>query len=91
MSLDLFNGMFEFLGALFIFLSIIKLYKEKKVRGVSWMHVGYFTSWGIWNLFYYPHLGQWTSFFGGVAIVIVNLVWLCQIMYYIFLERSSKC
>ena len=91
MSPDLFNGIFELLGAPFIFLSIIKLYKEKKVHGVSSMHVLFFTSWGFWNLFYYPHLDQWASFFGGVALVIVNLVWLGQIAYYMFLERSSKC
>ena len=88
---DLFNGIFEILGAPFIFLSIIKLYKEKKVRGVSWVHVAYFTSWGFWNLFYYPHLNQWISFFGGVAVVVTNLIWLCQIIYYIFLERNGKC
>jgi len=88
---DIFNGMFESLGCLFIFLSIIKLYKEKKVRGVSWVHVAYFTSWGFWNLFYYPHLNQCISFFGGVAVVVTNLIWLCQIIYYIFLERNGKC
>jgi len=42
----------------------------------------FFTSWGMWNLFYYPHLGQWYSFAGGVFIVSVNTFWLGQIIYY---------
>lgn len=84
---DLINGLFECSGGFFIALSIIKLYKEKKVRGVSWLHVGFFTSWGFWNLYYYPHLGQWFSFIGGLALVISNTIWLVQIAYYTGRER----
>jgi len=79
---DLVNGSYELLGAPFIFLSVIQLYKEKKVHGVSWMHAAFFATWGFWNLYYYPHLDQWFSFIGGVAIVIVNTFWLGQILYY---------
>ena len=43
---DNINSSFEFFGGLFILLSIIKLYKDEKVRGVSFIHVGYFAMWG---------------------------------------------
>jgi len=79
---DYANGLFELLGAPFIFLSVIKLYKEKSVRGISWVHAAFFASWGYWNLYYYPHLNQWMSFYGGVAIVLVNTIWLIQLIYY---------
>lgn len=79
---DVVNGSYELLGAPFILLSVCKLYKDKKVQGVSWVHAGFFTTWGLWNLYYYPHLGQWCSFFGGIAIVAVNAVWLGQLIYY---------
>jgi hypothetical protein len=79
---DIFNGSFELLGAPFIFLSVIKLYKDKIVAGVSWLHAGFFATWGYWNLYYYPHLDQWASFAGGVLIVIINTIWLCQLIYY---------
>jgi hypothetical protein len=85
---DLINGTFESAGGFSIALSIIKLYREKTVRGVSWLHVGFFTSWGFWNLFYYPHLGQWFSFIGGLALVISNTIWLGQIAYYTIRERQ---
>ena len=56
---DQVNGLFELLGGLFISLTCIKLYKDKKVRGLSFVHIAYFTMWGYWNIHYYPHLGQW--------------------------------
>lgn len=84
---DLINGIFESAGGFFIALSVYKLHCEKKVRGVSWIHVAFFSSWGFWNLFYYPHLGQWASFWGGLFLVTVNLIWLGQIVYYGWQER----
>ena len=39
---DIVNGIFESCGSLFILTSIIKLYHDKKVRGVSWVHAGFF-------------------------------------------------
>jgi len=85
---DIINGSYELFGAPFIFLSVIKLYKDKKVQGVSWIHAGFFTTWGVWNLYYYPSLDQWFSFFGGVAIVIVNTIWLFQLIYYSKLKKK---
>ncbi len=79
---DIVNGTYELIGAPFIFLSVLNLYKQKKVKGVSWIHVCFFTTWGYWNLFYYPHLNQWFSFYGAIAIVIANTIWLCQLIYY---------
>ena len=87
---DAMNGMFELLGAPFIFLSVIKLYKEKVVRGVSWYAVAFFASWGYWNLFYYFHLHQYCSWIGGMFIVIVNTTWLIQMAYYIKKENNDK-
>lgn len=86
---DLVNGCFEASGGWFIYQSIKKLYRDKSVRGVSWKHVAFFSTWGYWNLFYYPHLDQWLSFAGGVGIVITNTIWLLQIAYYLGLENKT--
>lgn len=85
---DLINGIFEVCGAPFIMMSIIALNKDKKVRGVSWMHVSFFSAWGYWNLYYYPHLNQWASFYGGLFLVVTNTVWLGQIFYYLRKEKD---
>ena len=87
-SPDIVNGAFESLGACFILQSIIKLHRDKLVRGVSWLHSGFFAAWGYWNLFYYPYLDQWLSFVGGIGIVATNTFWLGQIIYYTQKEKA---
>ncbi len=85
---DTLNGLFELMGGFFILPSVIRLWKDKKVRGVSWIHVLYFSTWGYWNLYYYPHLEQWLSFSGGIFLVIVNSIWAVQMIYYIKKEKT---
>ena len=89
MSPDIINACFELFGAPFALLSIIALYRKKVVRGVSWVHISFFALWGLWNLFYYPYLGQWYSFAGGVALTSINSVWLYQLIYYTWKEKRS--
>lgn len=82
MTPDNINGIFEVLGCSFILPSVVKLHREKMVRGVSWLHALFFWSWGVWNMFYYPSLDQWWSFAGGVALFSANTVWVGQLIYY---------
>ena len=79
---DLINGMLEIGGSIFMLKNVMMLYQDKVVRGVHWAPAGYFAMWGLWNLFYYPQLGQWFSVGGSVALVIVNIVWFSQMIYY---------
>ena len=79
---DLVNCIFEAFGGFFIGLSVLKLHRDKQVRGVALPYVLFYTSWGYWNLYYYPSLGQWASFWGGFGVVAVNTVWFAQILYY---------
>lgn len=87
---DIINGLFEFAGAWALSLNVRKLWKEKIVRGVHWSSVCFFSSWGAWNIIYYPHLEQWFSFIGGVALVLVNATWLIQILYYNHKENELE-
>lgn len=83
------NGMFEFLSGFFILLHCLKMYQDKKVRGVSMLAAVYFTSWSYWNLHYYPNLGQWYSFIGGGFTTICHTIWLSMILYYIRKEKHE--
>lgn len=85
---DTVNGIFESCGAFFILQSVIKLHRDKVVRGVSWIHSSFFAAWGYWNLYYYPSLDQWFSFWGGIGIVTTNTIWLMQIVYYEHKEQQ---
>ncbi len=82
MNPDLINGLFEFIGSLMIWANVARILKDKEVKGIDWRVTGFFWAWGLWNLFYYPHLDQWWSFAGGVSIVIANTVWLSLAWWY---------
>lgn len=85
MTPDLINGLFELLGGAMIWSNVLRIRKDKLVRGVDWRVTGFFWAWGLWNLFYYPHLDQWLSFAGGTVIVAANCVWL----YYAWKYRKA--
>ena len=79
---DHINALFIFCGAGFLFLNVLKIYKDKCLKGYNWLATIFFSSLGIWNLFFFSHLEQWWSFAGTIAIVTVNTFWLGQIFYY---------
>lgn len=84
---DVINACFEMFAGLFCFNHIRILVKDKKVRGVSILSTIFFTSWGFWNLYYYPYLEQWWSFYGGLFIVVANIIWVYLMIHY---SREEK-
>jgi len=84
MTPDMLNGAFELLGGGFIWSNVWRLYRDRRVRGFDWRSVAFFWSWGMWNLFYYPHLGQWWSLAGGVFIALANMAWLGLLGWFYF-------
>jgi hypothetical protein len=79
---DLVNGAYEFGAGFAVLLHCVQLFKDKEVKGASALATSFFFSWGIWNLYYYPHLDQWASFYGGLSIVAANCAWLLMMLYY---------
>lgn len=79
---DIINGIFEAGLACFLWRGVLMLRTDKIVRGFYWPTVAWTTAWGIWNLGYYPHLNQWASFIGGIAVVAVNIIWLGHVAWY---------
>ena len=55
------NGLSELGGAAFLILNIRRMHVGRQLRGAHWGPGGFFTTRGVWNLFYNPHLGQWWS------------------------------
>ena len=80
---DLINGIFETVGGVTIFLNCWRLYKDKEVKGVIWQLTIFYTLWGFYNIYYYPHLDQWLSFVGGLFMVIGNALWIAQVIWYL--------
>lgn len=85
MLIDYINGGFEALSGFFVLNHCRVLMRDKAVAGVSITSVCFFTLWGIWNLYYYPSLGQMLSFYGGLFIVSANAIYI-----YLLIKYSRK-
>jgi len=72
---DLINGAFEVCGGFLCWFNVRILLIDRVVKGVFWPVQAFFAVWGWWNLYYYPSLGQWYSFAGGIFLVAGNTVW----------------
>lgn len=72
---DLINCTFECLGGLAVLASCYRTYKSKSADGVSLITIGFFTSWGFWNLYYYPSLGQVVSGVAAIGVCAANSLW----------------
>lgn len=81
---DKINSVFEAAGGAFIVLSIIQVWMDKSVAGVSLYHVGFFAGWGYWNLYYYKAIRQRFSFLASIGVTVANTVWLALLIYYKF-------
>lgn len=79
---DLINGLFELFGGIAIWGHVRAILRDQKIAGFSPWACAFFTSWGYWNLYYYPHLHQWISFVGGLGIVAGNTAWIMLIWRY---------
>jgi hypothetical protein len=79
---DVVNALFEFGGSIVLWFNVVQTYRDKGYRGVTVASTFFFSTWGYWNLYYYPSLNQWLSFFGGCSIVAANTAWLVLMLYY---------
>lgn len=87
MNPDHMNALFEIAGGAFVMLNVRALWRDRRVRGVSWVCVAFFAGWGYWNLWYYPAIGQWASFTGAAGVAIANTIWLCLLGWFSFVQR----
>jgi hypothetical protein len=86
--LDAINSFFEMGMFVVILMGIYKLVQDKYVAGFHWAQVAFPMSWGMFNLVYYPSLGQTLSTVAAVFVVVANIVYLILITYY--LQKGKK-
>ena len=87
MTPDHINGAFEGGGALLLALNTHALWRDRRIQGVHWGPIVFWSLWGVWNLYYYPSLGQTWSFVGGCGVVTMNLLWLGLLGWYKLVKR----
>lgn len=85
---DTINALFELGGSIVTWMNFFKLLKDKGVKGVYWATWVFFSSWGIWNIYYYPTLGQYLSFYAGILLASGNIAWLIAAGYFIWSKKK---
>jgi membrane protein YdbS with pleckstrin-like domain len=78
---DFINAAFEALASVFVLNHARMLWKSRQGFSVSILSTIFFAIWGMWNVWYYPHLGQWFSFWAGIAVMISNFIWIFVIWH----------
>jgi hypothetical protein len=79
---DIVNGTLEALSGVMVLNHCRVLRADRRVAGVSIASVAFFTFWGVWNLFYYPALGQLWSLAGGVVVMAANGLYVAMLLHY---------
>lgn len=64
---DAVNGLLEFVGALMLAMNVVAGRRNKQIKGIHWAPTVFFTTWSVWNLYFYPSLDQWLSFVGSLG------------------------
>jgi hypothetical protein len=88
MTPDHINAAFELFGAVFTWRNALQLHRDKQIKGVYWPITAFFAAWGVWNLYYYPAIGQMLSFYAGMILVLGNIIWVVQAVMYSRRDRG---
>jgi hypothetical protein len=82
MNPDLINGLFECAGSVAIWANVLRLFRDKEVKGTHWEVMIFFAAWAGYNLFYYPHLNQMWSLAGAISMFVAEWVWVGLAVWY---------
>lgn len=82
-KLDLINGLLEFGSGIFMIPNIIRIAKDKEIKGVTTIPTVYFTAWGLFNVTaFYSGMNLPLSVIGGFTVTIANVIWLSMVYYF---------
>lgn len=82
MKPDVVNAIFEAGGAALLCMNVQRLYQDKKLSGVALAPTIWWQVWGAWNLYFYAAVGQRASWYAGMAVFVVNTIWVLMAIKY---------
>ena len=86
--MDEINSFFISVASIFYFLNLLKLYKDKEVKGISILSIVFFSTWNFWTLYFF-----WDTEFSltrnaYIAVAISNFLYLSLLFRYMVLDKK---
>jgi len=79
---DLITGILEVTAGFFQFLNCRQIIRDREIKGVLWHLTFFYTSWSLWDVWYFAHLGQWFAWAGTWVVLSASVLWLHLAIYY---------
>lgn len=89
MWVDVVNAGFEGLGAVLIWINVLRVRRDGAVRGVDWRVSAAWLVPSIWYAVYYAKLGHWFSLGAHSIMLLGSLVWVAHAVVYDRRNRDS--
>ncbi len=77
-------------SAILQLLNVRAIRKSRSIAGIHWLPTAFFAGWGIYNLWFYAALNLPYAWWAGMAITLVNLIWLGHLWYYARARGNSN-
>ena len=80
---DQINSAFVLMAALFYVLNLLKLMKDKEIKGISKISIGFFSLWNVWTLFFFIKVSEyWWTIGAYVLVAILNVAYITLMIKY---------
>ena len=80
---DQINSGFIFVAGIFYVLNLLKLIKDKDVKGISKLSIVFFSIWNIWTLFFFLMVTEfWWTIGAYIIVTVLNIVYIILMIKY---------
>ncbi|MCX6159238.1 MAG: hypothetical protein NTY74_14755 [Ignavibacteriae bacterium] len=86
---DFINTLFQFFGSAAAMSNILKIRKDKQVKGISVWASLFFSMWGLWSLYYYNASEHSINFYYFALLSLLNIIWLVMAFYYKLTKKTN--
>jgi len=80
---DQINSGFIFVAGIFYVLNLLKLIKDKDIKGISKLSIVFFSIWNIWTLFFFLMVTEfWWTIGAYIIVTVLNVVYIILMIKY---------
>ena len=74
---------FIFVAGIFYVLNLLKLIKDKDIKGISKLSIVFFSIWNIWTLFFFLMVTEfWWTIGAYIIVTVLNVVYIILMIKY---------